>query len=42
MNFQLSLALAVCSTGFFFLSKILLLMVHSVLNDELAESRIIP
>jgi hypothetical protein len=38
MNFTLPLAFAICSTGFFFLSKLLLLTVHSVLNDEVAES----
>jgi hypothetical protein len=40
MNLQLPLAFAVCSTGFFFLSKLLLFMVHSVLNHDLAESRL--
>ena len=41
MNLLLPLALSVCSIGFFFLSKILLMMVHSVLNHELAERRLI-
>jgi len=36
MNLQLPLALAVCSTGFFFLSKMLLLMVNAVLDQEAA------
>lgn len=34
MNFQLPLALAVCSTGFFFLSQLLLIMVNAVLDQE--------
>jgi hypothetical protein len=41
MNLQLPLALAVSSTGFFFLFKFLLLMVHTVLNEEAAENRFI-
>ena len=41
MNLLLPLAFAVSSIGFFFLSKIMLLMVHLVLNHELAESRLI-
>ena len=41
MNLQLPLALAVSSTGFFFLFKFLLLMVHSVLNAEATDGRFI-